>query len=380
MTPLEMVACFFLILTSAYLSASEIALFSLSRFQLRLLKENLRPIHRKIKQLLSDSSGLLITILIANELLNICLSTLITDIISRKEIPAPEILAHWPAWMFNTFLGLVVTTPVILIFCEITPKVIAVKINQIIAVLTINPLTIVYHLFKPIRYPLKAIANFVSGWINRHWRSDSVSSPAAHEEPKESILNETDFLLMLEEGRKEGAIQESELELIKNVFELDNTSVEEVCTPLAQVLSLPATTTVNGALAAMRSRKYSRIPVTGKSKKDVIGILYSRDLLRAKLQAGSAISPGAGNPIEITGSGLISGATVVTIGEIMRKPFFVSSSIKLNRLFRKLKQQKTHIAIVKNADGEVTGLVTMSDILDVLFDEFFTEVYTPETP
>ena len=356
MTSLELLACIFLVLTSAYLSASEIALFSLSRFQLRLLKENLRPIHRKIKQLLSDSSGLLMTILIANEMLNICLSTLVTEIISRQEIKAPGPFAELPPWLFDTLLGLMFTTPLILIFCEITPKVIAVKINQIIAILTINPLTIIYHIFKPIRYPLKATAAYISTFINRRWRPEIAATAP---EPKESILNETDFLLMLEEGRREGAIQESELELIKNVFELDNTSVDEVSTPLAQVLSLPATTTINGALAAMRSRRFSRIPVTGKNKKDILGILYSRDLLRSKLQ---------------------STATPETIGEIMRKPFFVTSTIKLNRLFRKLKQQKTHIAIVKNIDGEVTGLVTMSDILDVLFDDFFTEIYTPEAP
>src|SRR6185437_13467379 len=100
-----------------------------------------------------------------------------------------------------------------------------------------------------------------------------------------------------------GAIQENEMELIRNVFALDNTTVGEIATPLSKVLSLSMNTTIKGALNAVRSQKYSRIPVTGNNRKEVIGILYSKDLLRSKLQPD---------------------ASSTSIASLMRKPFFVT--------------------------------------------------------
>jgi hypothetical protein len=84
MTPLEWVLCIFFIFFSGYLSASETALFSLSRFQIRSLKENFQSTHQKIKKLLLDPSGLLITLLVCNDVVNIALTSLITKKISQN--------------------------------------------------------------------------------------------------------------------------------------------------------------------------------------------------------------------------------------------------------------------------------------------------------
>ena len=135
---------------------------------------------------------------------------------------------------------------------------------------------------------------------------------------------------MVEEGHKEGTVQASEVELIKNVFELDDTTVADVFTPLSQVRPLPMTTTIQEALLALRTQHYSRIPVTGANKKEVVGILYSKDLLRAKLEPERLQTP---------------------ISEIMLDAVFVPPTMKLNALFRRFKQQKTHMAIVQKASG-----------------------------
>jgi CBS domain containing-hemolysin-like protein len=102
----------------------------------------------------------------------------------------------------------------------------------------------------------------------------------------------------------------------------------------------------------MRSQKYSRIPVIGGGKRQVLGVLYSKDLLRAKLE------PELMN---------------LTVDTIMRKPLFVSPSMRLNTLFRKFKQQKTHMGVVQGANGEALGIVTMSDVLDTLFEDLLPE-------
>ena len=331
-----------LIFLSASLSASEIALFSLSRFQLRSLKENFRPIYLKIKQLLNDPSGLLLTILIVNECINISISTLITQRVSQKHWEIPTILQFMPQWVFELMTTLLITTFLVLFLCELTPKVIGARMNQLIATSTVNPLTMIYILFTPIRFLLR--------WILRISIFRQASKTFNHQ--IDTTLQESEFLLMLEEGQKEGAIQESEFELIQNVFELDRTTVAEIATPFSEILSIPIDTPFKEALYFINHQKYSRIPITDSSRKEILGVLYVKDLIRAKLQT-NAIPP--------------------SFNQLMRNPVFVNEETRLNSLFKKFKQQKIHMAIIKNESNKILGLVTMSDLLEALFEDLFPE-------
>ena len=144
---------------------------------------------------------------------------------------------------------------------------------------------------------------------------------------------------MLEEGHREGRIQESEAGLIRNIFGLDDTDVSDIYTPLQQVFSLPAQTTLKMAKNSMREHFHSRIPITGANRGVVIRILYAKDLLLTKLDP------------ETEGT---------SIASLMRKPFTVNSSMRLNVLFRKLKQHRTHMAIVEDNAGVAVGVVTMA--------------------
>jgi CBS domain containing-hemolysin-like protein len=347
MTSFELIACVMLVFISAYLSASEIALFSLSRFQIKSIKDEFRVTHRKIKRLLGDPAGLLITILIINEIINITLSSFITEAVVRQNIELPSLLAGTPRWAIDTLIGILITSPIVLLLCEITPKAIAARLNRYIAIVTVGPLNVLYDFFKPIRLVVDAVISLFSGRPKQDL--------SGHDDSK-TILKESDFLIMIEEGHKEGAIGQTELDLIKNVFELDDTPVSDVTTPLTQVLSLPATTTLDGALKAFKSQRYSRIPILHSNQKEVVGILYSKDLLRGKMQPQP---------------------NTQTVADLMRKPFFVRSNLQLNSLFRKFKEQKIHMAVVKDPAGEVMGVVTMSDILDAVFEDLFSDERFP---
>ena len=355
MTPLEFLVCVALAGISAWLSASEIALFSLSRFQLRSLKERFRMSHRRIKRLLADPTGLLITLLVVNEMVNVGLSSIIAKSIAQAPKPQWALMLPIPSWALSTLLGLCVATPIVLILCDVTPKVIASHANRLIAPLTVGPLTVLYDVFKPVRVTLTAIMGRVAA-LTTPKSERKASVPENEEKPDRKLLRESDFLLMVEEGHKEGAIQQSELDLIRNVFDLDDTAVADAFTPLPRVQTLHEKTTLKSALNMMRSQKYSRIPVTathaGPSRRQVVGVLYSKDLLRAKLE------PQLMN---------------LTIDTIMRRPLFVSPSMRLNSLFRKLKQQKTHMAVVQGPGGEALGIITMHDVLDALFDDFLPD-------
>jgi putative hemolysin len=338
-SPIETLICAALIATSAFSSAAEVSLFSLSRFQLRSLKEQLRNQHRKIKTLLSDPGGLLITILIVNETVNIALSALIAEAVAQSEIPLPGFLAGVPPWAVHTVLGILITTPLILFFGELTPKVVATRANQVVATLAATPMSFLYELTAPVRRFLRRYLNF----LGRVTGAD----PKPHHST-EAGLTESEFLMMVEEGHREGAIHENELELIQNVFNLDDTPLSEVMTPLLQVQTLTTSTTLKGALTALRNQRYSRIPVVSSDRQQVVGVIYSKDLLRAKLEPE-----------------LLS----LAVSSIMRKPLLVPQTLRLNALFRRFKQHKTHLAIVQGPNGNAMGIVTMSDILETLFED-----------
>src|SRR6185312_11911278 len=112
MSALELLLIATLIFASACLSASEIALFSLSRFQLRYFRDHARGIHRKIRKLLSDPGGLLITILVLNEVLNVGISTLITRAIAST-LPISD-------WVLRAIFGTAISALLVLVFCEVT--------------------------------------------------------------------------------------------------------------------------------------------------------------------------------------------------------------------------------------------------------------------
>lgn len=342
MTSLELLICAGLVSISAFLSSSEVALFSLSRFQLRELKANLRPaIHRNIKRLLGDPGGLLITILVFNEIVNISLSTIVADVIVRSGISENPLLSHVPSWLIHTLLGTLITAPIVLFLCEVTPKVVAAKANQLIATLTSGPLSLVYDGFKPVRTLLAQLVMIISQMVSRS------TNPEVTSNDKDTKLKESDFLLMVEEGHKEGAIHRSELDLIKNVFDLDDTIVEDIFKPMSRVFSIPSSMNLKTALGTVRAQKYSRIPVIGPNQL-VLGVIYSKDLLRMKLE------PEFGN---------------TPVSNIVRKPLVVSPTLRLNSLFRKFKQERNHMAIVVSATGEPLGIVTMSDVLNALFED-----------
>jgi|GEM_PF-397338 len=366
MNTFETIACVALILTSAFISGSEVAIFSLSRFQLRALRDRFKPSWRLIRKLLAQPGGLLTTLLVTNELVNISLSTLIAEAVndgwegaqkgghgffSRLIDARSSFFPGLPEWLFQLIIGALLTTPILLILCEATPKVIAARANLIIALIAAKPLAWLHKVMVPARVILSRILRLVD-WIlgSRKSRSEqeSHSEEIAHNGQR---LKEEDFLSMVEQGHAEGAIQTEELELIRKVFELDDQRVEDIATPLSQIKSLDSRLSVQDALGIMKhGTPFSRLPVyqTGSPNR-IIGVLYSKDLLIARLD------PDLGRE---------------SIQVMMRKPFAVSSQIKLGTLFRRFKQSQTHMAVVENPDGTALGIVTMTDVLEALFDDF----------
>ena len=340
---------------SAFLNGAEVALFSLSKIQLKTIREKFKSPHRKIRKLLGDPAGILASILIAAEVVNIALSSVISSAISGShdhpwlQYLATGVLAGLPKWGIDLILGTMITAPLLLFFCEITPKIVAARVNTLIAPAVASPLMALYRSMTPIRFGIRVVERGVKKLMPGTHREGPLMSTSAK-------LREEDFINLVEEAQKEGTIQSTELGLIRNVFDLDDTPVSEIATPLSRVFMLPQTTTIAQALSFMKEgssgQRYSRIPVYGKNRQEVVGILYSKDLLVSRHERAEPTTP---------------------ISELMWKPFTVSAQVQLNSLFRKLKRQRVHLAIVTNPAGVPIGIVTMNDVLEALLDELLID-------
>lgn len=337
---------------SAFLSSAEIALFSLSKFQLKMIRDRFKNAHKIIKKLLIDPSGILITVLILNELMNISLSTMIVDAVAKHDIKNffESVLffkkMNIPEWLYEMIIGTLITTPLVLLFCEITPKVVAARANTIVAPITAPVLLFFYKFTMPLRVIIKALLKILSLLIPGRKKPLELS----HSETKK--INEEDFLVIAEEAHKEGNIQSSELGMIKNIFDLDDTPILEITTPLSLTFTLPSKTTIADAITSVRTqskgKSYSRVPVYSQNKNDIIGILYSKDLLISKLSHSELKKP---------------------ISTLMWKPFNVSQNTLISTVFRRMKKQRIHMAIVTNERAEAIGVVTMNDVLEAMLDE-----------
>ena len=209
----------------------------------------------------------------------------------------------------------------------------------------VGPLSLLYLALAPLRWAIRIVERTVKKIMPGTRGEGPMISTSAK-------LREEDFINLVEEAQKEGTIQSTELGLIRNVFDLDDTPVSEIATPLSRVFMLPQTTTIQQALSSMKEgssgQRYSRIPVYGKNRQEVVGILYSKDLLVARHEREDPTTP---------------------ISELMWKPFTVSAQTQLNSLFRKMKRQRTHLAIVSGSQGAPIGIVTMNDVLEAILDE-----------
>jgi putative hemolysin len=317
--------CVLLMTCSFVFSASEIAVFSLSRVQLKRIKDRSEKTFKRLRTLVQDSFGLLITILLFNEIVNITLGSIIA-----RHLVEPLALD----WKAQIVVGVLFTTPVLLIFCELTPKVVASKANQLIVAL-----------FLPIVYPLYRVTRPLAGVLK-------IFLP---KQPTKELqqLQEDDFIVLAEEQTETGHLHETELELIKNVFEMDDVNVEQVATPMKKIITVPSSYTLDQAAAMLlKDVPYSRIPISGKFKEDIVGVLNTKDLVEIRVREEA------------------KNDSIMTLA---KEPLIVSGNLSIDALFRKMKAKKVQVAFVKNAQNKVVGMISIQDILDSLIEEAFEE-------
>jgi len=338
---------FLLLLLSGFFSGSETSLFTLARIErYRPRSENETLAFRWVHELLQRPRRLLITLLIGNECVNITLAALSASL-TRDAFSAPG----WPlpsrpvAW--QVLAAVVLIFPLILVVGEIVPKRLALRHPRGVARLAAVPLFVFSRAVSPFRSVLWHLSNACVRLLSgKHTGGD----PA---------ITEREFRDLVDLSREGGALWASEQRFIHNIFDFGETRVSELMTPRTDMVCLQAAQSFPAVMEVIEAQHYSRIPVYEKDKDDIVGILYSKDLLGQVLKPGPAAS--------------------WTLSDSLRNPYFIPQTKKATDLFREFRAERIHMAIVVDEYGGVAGLVTMEDLLEDLFGEILDE-YDPELP
>ncbi len=321
--PTLLTICLFL---SGFFSSSETALFSISKVKALHISKDGSKTGLLIMAMKEDSHTLLTTILIGNNLVNIGASALATSLA----------ISHFQSNAVGIATGIM--TLLILIFGEIFPKSFANHNNVLVARGVIYPL---YWLSK-ILWPLIFILNFIP---KLHRTIDNA----------QETVTEDELMTMVEVVEEDGEIKEEEKEYITNIFEFDDTSCSEIMTPRADMFVIDVAQGLD--IQATLQTGFSRIPLIEESIDDIIGILHVKDLF-AQFQKQVA----SGENTE-----------AFDLKSIMKKPYFIPESKKLDSLLQEFKTKKSHMAVVVDEHGGVAGLVTLEDVVEEIFGEIIDE-------
>lgn len=308
-----------LLLLSGFFSSAETALFSISMTRARHIAKENGSASVLILSMKEKPHELLSTILIGNNLVNVGSAALATSV-------AMELVAS-KAVGIATF----VMTLLILVFGEIIPKSLATNHNVSVARLVIFPIYWLSFLF----YPAIKILDFIPMLTGR-----ADGNPTVTEE---------ELMTIVEVVEEEGEIKEAEKELIHNIFEFDKTSASEIMTPRADMFVIDVSDPVD--LSDIIQRGYSRIPVIDDQIDDIIGIVNVKDLFSQQVLSDEAPD----------------------LKRIMRKPYFVPESKKVDTLLHQFKNGKHHMAVVVDEHGGVEGVITLEDVIEEIVGEITDE-------
>ena len=317
---------------SAFFSGTEIAYTSLSKLKIKKDREHPTPIQKLVLFIYDHYDNALSTLLIGNNLVNIAATSAATVLAIKLADDLGGRIADDTASTIVT----VVMTVLILIVGEITPKMIARRCSDAISKLTAVPLLLLMILLFP--------AVLVTGWIVKAfsilWRRKG----------HDVTITEEEFENILDTAEDEGIIDESETELLQSALEFTDLDAGDILTPRIDVVGFELNDSIETVLGIVNESQFSRYPVYERTVDHVVGILYVKHLLKELAEGREA-----------------------SLKELMLEPVFIPKSMKLNAIMDEFRNSRTHMAVVADEYGGITGIVTMEDVLEQLVGDIWDE-------
>ncbi|NOQ43262.1 MAG: DUF21 domain-containing protein, partial [Dehalococcoidia bacterium] len=315
---------------SAFFSSAETAFISLPRTRVKHLVESGVIGAGRVAKITEQPEKLLATVLLCNNLVNVAAAALGTTI-------AVSI------WTDNENIGILVATIVVtillLIFAEVTPKTLAIRHPERMALLYVYPLGVITKIAYPVAVGLNWIASILTGG----------KAKVPH-----SLVSEEEIRSMISVGREEGTVEEAEAELLHKVFVFGDRTVREVMSPRPEVVWIEKGTKLADFLGIYAEHPHTRFPVYQDSFDTVVGILSIKDVLMA--QANSSLDKKS------------------VIDDLVRPVLFVPETKRITHLFAEMQSQGYPMVVVIDEFGVTSGIVTMEQLVGEIVGEMGDEL------
>lgn len=318
----QLLIMLFCLIGSAFFSSSETAYTSFNRTKMKnkAMEGNKRA--ALAMKHAENYDRLLSTILVGNNIVNITLSSIATVWfvkIMNGSASAPAV-------------STIVITVVVLIFGEITPKVLAKDFPERVALAVARPL----QLLVIILWPINCLFMLFRKLLSKIFRNK-----------EEETVTEGELLTLVDEAHEDGTIDEYDKEIIENIFDFDDLSAGELATHRTDVTVLFEEESLEEWDTVITESRYSRYPICRGDADHIVGILDANEYFRLEEKTKESVMEKAVNPV-----------------------YFVPENVKADILFKNMKESKESIAVVLDEHGGVCGIVTMTDLVERLVGEF----------
>ncbi len=310
---------------SAFFSASETAFTSFNHTKMKTRAEEGNKKAELVLKMSENYDKLLSTILVGNNIVNIALSSMAT-------IWFLELLAATPAHGYASTIATAITTVVVLIFGEITPKSLAKDHPEGFAMGVCRFLKFLCVILTPINLVFSLWKKLMNKIIKPH---------------EEEVVTESEVMTLVDEAHEDGIIDEYNKELIENIFEFDDLTAGEIATHRIDITMLSLDDTAEEWEQTIYGSRFSRYPVCGDSVDNIVGILDARAYFRLEDKSRENV-----------------------LKEAIVPAYFVPETVKADVLFKNMKAKKESCAIVLDEYGGVLGIITLTDLVECLVGEF----------
>lgn len=318
-----LVVIIFCLIMSAYFSATETAFSSFNKIRMKNMADKGNKKARKVLAMAENYDTLLSTILIGNNIVNIASASLATmlfvDLMGEDLGPGMSTL---------------ITTIVVLIFGEVSPKSIAKESPEKFAMFSAPFLNVLTIILFPFNFLFKLWKKLLSKIIR----------PG-----EKQTITEEELLTFVEETRNEGGIDEQESSMIRSVIDFSDLEAVDILTPRIDVEAIPADASKDEIAKVFLETGYSRLPVYEDTIDNIVGILYQKDFHNYAYH------------------------TDMEITKLIKPAAFIPERRKIRDLLKELQSRKLHLAVVIDEFGGTIGIVTMEDILEELVGEIWDE-------
>jgi putative hemolysin len=311
-------------LATTFFSAAEAALLSIGADRARQLIEEGGAKGKAMAFMILNPSELLSTILVGNSIANILAGSITTSLASR--ISGSHIVG----------IAIGVTTVIIILFGEILPKTFGRHHAESLSVFAIRTLQVIFYLMYPV---IKSIV----------WFINSILGDTA--EARGRMVTSDDIEFMISKAEKEKTMDSKQIDLLSSILEFPTIKVKDIMIPRIRVNYLQSDWSFHQMMDYARETGNSRYPVCKGELENIVGFLHVKDLAFVT-DAEKAI---------------------FKVEKLLKPPFFVYEHMKIQSVFDHMNRKKVHLALVKDENGTVVGIVTLEDIIEEIFGEIHDE-------